>query len=93
MIESLSAISFLVPSYDVFVGALGFTAQEDVRLAAEKRWVVVTPSRGAGAKIDLAVPADERRRARIGDQTGGRVRYFLLTDDFRKTMPRCACGE
>jgi hypothetical protein len=34
MIESLSAISFLVPSYDeglaFFVGALGFTVQEDV---------------------------------------------------------------
>ncbi len=88
MIRSLSAISLLVPNYDeglaFFAGVLGFTVLEDVRLGAEKRWVVVAPSRGAGAKIVLAVPSDERQRARIGDQTGGRVGYFLLTDDFQK---------
>ena len=37
---------------------------------------------GAGARIVLATPGDERQRARIGDQTGGRVGFFLLTDDF-----------
>jgi catechol 2,3-dioxygenase-like lactoylglutathione lyase family enzyme len=88
MVISLSAITLLVPSYDeglaFFVGALGFTVQEDVPLGAEKRWVVVSPSRRAGAAIVLAVPGDERQRERIGDQTGGRVGYFLLTDDFEK---------
>ena len=86
MIQGLSAISLLVPDYDeglaFFEGALGFAVEEDVRLGAEKRWVVVAPPGGAGAKIVLAVPSDERQRARIGDQTGGRVGYFLHTDDF-----------
>ncbi len=44
----------------------------------------MAPPGSAGAKIVLAVPSDERQRARIGDQTGGRVGYFLLTDDFEK---------
>jgi catechol 2,3-dioxygenase-like lactoylglutathione lyase family enzyme len=88
MIRGLSAITLLVPSYDeglaFFVGALGFAVQEDVPLETEKRWVVVAPSRGAGAAIVLAVPSNEPQRQRIGDQTGGRVGYFLLTDDFQK---------
>jgi putative peptidoglycan lipid II flippase len=87
MVKSLSAITLLVPSYDeglaFFVGELGFTVQEDVPLGAEKRWVAVSPSGGAGAAIVLAAPGDERQRERIGDQTGGRVGYFLLTDDFQ----------
>jgi catechol 2,3-dioxygenase-like lactoylglutathione lyase family enzyme len=88
MIKSLSAISLLVPDYDeglaFFEGALGFAVEEDAPLGAEKRWVVVAPPGSAGAKIVLAVPGDERQSARIGDQTGGRVGYFLLTDDFQK---------
>jgi len=88
MIFSLSAISVLVPDYGeglaFFEGALGFAVEEDVPLAAGKRWVVVAPPGSAGAKIVLAVPGDERQRARIGDQTGGRVGYFLLTDHFQK---------
>ena len=87
MIRSLSAISLLVPDYDeglaFFEGALGFTVEEDVPLDGGKRWVVVAPPGGAGARIVLAVPGDERQRARVGDQTGGRVGYFLLTDDFQ----------
>ena len=97
MITSLSAISLLVPDYDeglaFFAGALGFTIEEDVRLDAEKRWVVVSPPGGAGARIVLATPGDERQRARIGDQTGGRVGFFLLTDDFAKDHAAlCARG-
>ncbi len=88
MINGLYAVSILVPDYDeglaFFAGALDFVIEEDVRLGAEKRWVVVAPPRSGGAKIVLAVPGDERQRARIGDQTGGRVGYFLLTDDFPK---------
>jgi hypothetical protein len=35
----------------------------------------------AGARIVLAVPSGERQTARVGDQTGGRVGYFLQTSD------------
>ena len=52
------------------------------RLVCDKRWVVVAPSRGRGAALLLAAPSDERQRTRVGDQTGGRVGFFLHTGDF-----------
>ena len=86
MLQSLAAIAFLVPSYDegvrFFRDGLGFEVVEDTDLGQGKRWIVVAPPGGRGATLILAVPADRRQRARIGDQTGGRVGYFLLTDDF-----------
>ena len=86
MIQSLASISLLVPDYDegvaFFRDALGFVVLEDTPLGPGKRWGVVGPSNGAGATIVLAVPGNERQRARIGDQTGGRVGYFLHTSDF-----------
>ncbi len=86
MIRSVDAFSLLVPSYEeglaFFRDALGFAVVEDTPLAGDKRWVVVAPAGELGAKIVLAVPADERQRARVGDQTGGRVGYFLQTSDF-----------
>ena len=86
MTQSVDALSLLVPSYEqglaFFRDALGFSVVEDEALGGDKRWVAVAPAGGRGAKIVLAVPSDERQRARVGDQTGGRVGYFLQTSDF-----------
>jgi putative peptidoglycan lipid II flippase len=88
MLESLAAVTVLVPSYDdglaFFRDVLGFAVVEDTPLSLEKRWVVVAPSPGASAALVLAVPSDERQRARVGDQTGGRVSFFLHSGDFWK---------
>jgi catechol 2,3-dioxygenase-like lactoylglutathione lyase family enzyme len=86
VVHSLSAIPFLVPSYEeglsFFCDTLGFEVVEDTDLGHNKRWIAVAPAGGRGAALILAVPGDQRQRARIGDQTGGRVGYFLLTNDF-----------
>ncbi len=86
MLQSLAAVTVLVPSYDeglaFFRDVLGFAVLEDTPLSPTKRWVVVAPSPGAGAALVLAVPGDERQRARVGDQTGGRVGFFLHSVDF-----------
>ena len=86
MLERLAAVTFLVPSYDdglaFFRDVLGFAVLEDTPLGGGKRWVVVAPSQGAGAALVLAVPSDERQSARLGDQTGGRVGFFLHSADF-----------
>ena len=86
MLHSLAAVTVLVPSYDeglaFFRDVLGFAVLEDTPLSPKKRWVVVAPSVGTGAALVLAVPSDERQRPRVGDQTGGRVGFFLHSGDF-----------
>jgi len=87
MLQSIAAVTVLVPSYDdglrFFRDVLGFAVLEDSPLGGKKRWVVVAPSRGAGSALVLAVPSDQRQSARLGDQTGGRVGFFVQTTDFR----------
>jgi catechol 2,3-dioxygenase-like lactoylglutathione lyase family enzyme len=86
MLQSLAAVTVLVPGYSeglaFFRDVLGFAVLEDTPVSPDKRWVVVAPSPGAGAALVLAVPGDERQRLRIGDQTGGRVGFFLHSGDF-----------
>ena len=64
-----------------FVDVLGFDLREDSDRGGGKRWVVVAPP-GAETGIVLARADGEAQHARIGDQTGGRVGFFLHTDDF-----------
>ena len=80
MTKSLAAVAFLVPDYDDaiawFRGALGFDLIEDAPLGEGKRWVVVAPPGGAGARLLLARAADARQREAIG-AGGGRARRLL----------------
>jgi catechol 2,3-dioxygenase-like lactoylglutathione lyase family enzyme len=91
MTRSVAAFALLVPSYDeglaFFRDALGFAVVEDTPVPGGERWVVVAAAGGAGARIVLAVPGDDRQRALIGGQTGGRVGYFLQTDAFDRDYP------
>lgn len=64
-----------------FVDKLGFALADDRPVGGDKRWVVVTPQKG-GSGLLLAKAVGERQRSRVGDQTGGRVAFFLHTDDF-----------
>lgn len=84
-----------------YVDALGFDLIEDTALDDGKRWVVVAPSRRvsiehsearseltAGAAVLLAQAATDWQRDHIGDQTGGRVGFFLETEDFASDHSR-----
>ena len=88
----LALVTVVVDDYDTavdhYVGDLGFRLVEDTDLGAGTRWVVVSPGDPAGAALLLARAADDRQRARIGDQTGGRVGFFLYTDDFARDHAR-----
>jgi catechol 2,3-dioxygenase-like lactoylglutathione lyase family enzyme len=75
-----------------FVDAIGFELVEDTRLDDGKRWVVVRLSGGTGASLLLARAADEAQARRVGDQTGGRVGFFLFTDDFDRQHARMAAA-
>jgi len=80
----LALSTFLVRDYDeaiaFFVDCLGFALIEDSPRGETKRWVVVAPGDGAGLLLAKAVGGEQL--ASVGDQTGGRVAFFLYTDDF-----------
>lgn len=71
---------------DFFVDALGFILVEDSPAETNdgrpKRWVVVAPPGGSGSSLLLARADGAPQLERIGDQTGGRVAFFLMVDDF-----------
>ncbi len=88
--ETLATVTLVVPDYDAgtefYVGKLGFELIEDVALGDGKRWVVVGPV--GGARLLLAKAANDAQAAAIGNQTGGRVSFFLETDNFAETHAR-----
>ncbi|MCJ1676972.1 VOC family protein [Streptomyces sp. APSN-46.1] len=70
---------------DFYTRALGFDLVEDTPRPDGSRWVVVRPrgaSASAASALLLARAKDDAQRSRVGDQTGGRVGFFLHTDDF-----------
>ena len=81
----LQAVTLVVPDYDqgiaFFVGKLGFELIEDTLRGEGKRWVLVAPP-GGETRLLLAQGKGDLQRAAIGNQTGGRVGFFLETDDF-----------
>lgn len=82
----LATVALVVADYDeaiaFYCGRLGFVLIEDTDLKSGKRWVLVAPASGAGARLLLAKAVGPRQHAAVGSQTGGRVGFFLETDDF-----------
>ena len=80
----LGLVTYVAREYDeaigFFVGKLGFTLVEDTDMGDGKRWVVV--SAGDGASLLIARADGEQQEASVGNQTGGRVGFFLQTDNF-----------
>jgi catechol 2,3-dioxygenase-like lactoylglutathione lyase family enzyme len=85
-VQSLFLVALIVDDYDrakdFYCGALGFDCLEDSVQPEGKRWVVVKPKGSEGAALLLAKAATDTQKAAIGNQTGGRVGFFLKTDDF-----------
>jgi predicted enzyme related to lactoylglutathione lyase len=90
----LAMVTVLVDDYDRaishYTADLGFALEEDSDLGGGKRWVVVSPDAGSGARLLLARAADADQAATIGRQTGGRVSFFLHTADIEATHARLA---
>lgn len=87
----IALVTLVVRDYDeaiaFYTGSLGFELIEDTDRGDGSRWVVVRPHGGAGALL-LARAADDAQRASVGAQTGGRVGFFLHTDDFARDHAR-----
>lgn len=83
----IALITLVVRDYDeaidFYTGALAFDLVEDTDRGDGSRWVVVRPpGAGGGTALLLARAAGARQEASVGAQTGGRVGFFLHTEDF-----------
>ena len=87
MSQSIATITLVVANYDdaiaFYCGKLGFVLLADRDMGGGKRWVAVAPA-GGGAKLLLARADGAEQSAHVGNQTGGRVGFFLETDDFAR---------
>ncbi len=86
MKHSIAHVALVVNDYDeaikFYTEKLNFTLVEDTVLSDTKRWVLVKPANSDGCALLLAKAATAEQKSRVGNQTGGRVFLFLLTDDF-----------
>ena len=91
----LELVTLIVAEYDpaiaFFVDILGFTLVEDSLATTNdgraKRWVVVRPPNAATGLLLARADGTVQEEA-IGDQTAGRVGFFLRVDDFEATFTR-----
>jgi catechol 2,3-dioxygenase-like lactoylglutathione lyase family enzyme len=83
----LHAVTYLVRDYDEAIAwfrtCLGFTLVDDVPLGSGKRWVLVAVP-GGGSRLLLAKAEGAEQEAQVGHAAGGRVAFFLHTDDFSR---------
>ena len=84
-------MALVVPDYDegiaFFVHGLGWRLVSDEDRGGGKRWVVVEPP-GGGSALLLARAVGPGQEAAVGRQAGGRVGFFLRTEDFEGTATR-----
>ena len=82
----LAFVAYLARDYDEaitwFQDALDWQLVEDTNMGDGKRWVRMAPSTDARTQFLIARADGPEQAAAIGQNAGGRVGYFLHTDDF-----------
>jgi catechol 2,3-dioxygenase-like lactoylglutathione lyase family enzyme len=85
MITGIAHTALVIRDYEeameFYCGKLGFIVAENAQLK-NKRWIRLKAPGGKGSEILLSKAVNEEQRAAIGNQTGGRVLFFLHTDNF-----------
>jgi catechol 2,3-dioxygenase-like lactoylglutathione lyase family enzyme len=88
----LGLTAIVVRDYDeaiaFYVDAVGFELREDTPLGDGKRWVVVAPPGARESALLLARAVNAEQHASVGNQTGGRVGWFLNTSAFDRDYER-----
>ena len=81
----IALVTLVVRDYDqaidFYTQALGFELIEDTDQGKGKRWVVVRPRGSSGCGFLLAQAVGVEQEAAVGRQTGGRVSFFVYTDE------------
>ena len=92
MPQQLAHVTLLVRDYDeaiwFYTEKLGFQLITDTPLSPAKRWVLVAPVGSPTNALLLAKADNAEQLSRVGNQTGGRVFFFLSTDDFWRDYHR-----
>lgn len=92
MQQRIAQLALVVKEYDEAIAfyrdKLLFRLVEDTALSETKRWVVMAPPGDSTTYLLLAKAANEKQRASVGNQTGGRVFLFLHTDDLQRDYER-----
>jgi predicted enzyme related to lactoylglutathione lyase len=87
----LALVAFLARDYDEaidwFRAALDWRLLEDTDMGGGKRWVRMAPDADSATQFLIARAVDGQADA-IGNHAGGRVGYFLHTDDFDASRAR-----
>jgi catechol 2,3-dioxygenase-like lactoylglutathione lyase family enzyme len=95
-VDSLFLVTIVVPDYDEAIAHycddLGFELLEDTARPHGGRWVRVRPPGSGGAAILLARADGPEQERAIGQQTGGRVSFFLSTQDFEGDLARLSAS-
>jgi len=86
MKQRIAHIALIVKDYDeaieFYTNKLDFILLEDTKIDEKKRWVMVAPQGAKECCLLLAKAVNKKQSESIGNQTGGRVGFFLFTDDF-----------
>ena len=88
----LGYVTIVVSDYDhaiaYYTNVLDFVVYEDRPMGPGKRWVLIGPTNRHGSAILLAQAASPDQTAHVGNQTGGRVAFFLMSHDFAHDYAR-----
>lgn len=91
-VRRLATVTLVVRDYDeavrFYVDRLDFYLIADTPLGNGKRWVLIAPTENSPVRLLLAQAATPPQNAAIGNQTGGRVAFFLETDNFQRDYCR-----
>lgn len=86
MKNMIAMVTIVVRDYDeainFYTQKMGFVLLEDTPMEHGKRWVRVSPGDQHQSHLLLAKAKNVQETMAIGNQTGGRVGFFLHTDDF-----------
>jgi catechol 2,3-dioxygenase-like lactoylglutathione lyase family enzyme len=86
MNKRIAHVALVVKDYDdainFYTEKLNFTLLEDTKIDEKKRWVLIAPPGAKECSLLIAKADNESQLKCVGNQTGGRVGFFLFTDDF-----------
>lgn len=86
MKQKIGYVALLVDDYDAAISyyttKLKFNLIEDTDRGNGKRWVLIAPAGSTETCLLLAKASGNSQQNCLGNQTGGRVSFFLHTDNF-----------